>query len=90
MHTRDPYKTTTSTVCPNPNPCALVDMIITDQPLRLFAVIVCAPLLLWRGCIHNDSWVIAYATSLFVVDLFCIMFLRPDKIQETVACTRGV
>lgn len=59
-------------------PKMVYDCALTDQPLRWLAVLVLAPLLVWRGVVHEDIFVIIFGCGLFIVDSFCIAFVTPD------------
>ena len=49
-------------------------MHITDQPGRWLAVLVFAPLLLWRGRQNHDRVVVGFACLLFTYDAWWLMF----------------
>ena len=52
-------------------------MHLTDQPGRWMAVLVFAPMLLWRGCLHRDPWIVAFAGLLFGWDALWLAFAAP-------------
>lgn len=56
--------------------------VLTDQPLRWVAVLLFAPLLVWRGVVHGDPFVILFGVGLGVVDAFCIAFLSSDRVPR--------
>ena len=51
----------------------------TDQPGRWLAVLVFAPLLLQRGILHDDVFIIAFACMLFVWDLTWLIVAKPKR-----------
>jgi hypothetical protein len=55
-------------------------MKITDQPGRLFAVIVFAPLLICKGFGYNDIILIILGILIFIYDLFWLIYYPSKKI----------
>lgn len=53
-------------------------MIVTDQPGRVFAVIVFAPYLVYRGLAHRDTLIIVFGVVLFLYEMFWLLS-RPPK-----------
>lgn len=39
-----------------------------EYPVRLAAVFLFGPLLIWRGYIHMDFWILSFGMGLMVVD----------------------
>ena len=58
-------------------PSRLMD--VTDQPGRVFAVLVFGPLLILRGSHHKDATLIALGVLLILYDLFWIVFKEPKR-----------
>ena len=55
-------------------------MKITDQPGRLFAVIVFAPLLICKGFGYNDIILLILGILIFIYDLFWLIYYPSKKI----------
>ena len=51
---------------------------LTDQPGRILAVFVIAPILLYKGYIYQDKFIIAFAVILFFWDLYWL-FTQPAR-----------
>lgn len=61
---------------------ALHRLLGTDQPGRLLAVFVIAPILLYKGLVQHRDWFITlFAVILFLWDLWWLMTAAP---RETV------
>ena len=56
-------------------------MAISDQPGRVFAIVVFAPLLIYKGSVYNDSWLIILGLLLFFWDLYWIIYYPPKVID---------
>ena len=56
-------------------------MKITDQPGRLFAIFIFAPLLIYKACIYNDKSLLFLGILLFLWDLFWILNYSPKTLQ---------
>ena len=52
-------------------------MSITDQPGRVFAILFFAPLLIYKGYVYNDKYLIFLGSILFLWDLYLIINYRP-------------
>merc|ERR1711900_19685 len=53
-----------------------------DQPGRFLALCVFGPLLLWRGMIHEDLFVIGFGALLIIWDAFWILTAAPRQAQD--------
>lgn len=53
----------------------------TDQPIRVLAVFVLAPILVYKGIGYGDWFIIAYGIALFAWDLFCILYKAPVQLE---------
>lgn len=49
-----------------------------DQPGRLLAVFIIAPILLYKGIFYNDIFIIIFAIILFIWDLYHILYTKPN------------
>lgn len=54
-------------------------MIVTDQPGRVFAVIVFAPYLVYRGIVYRDKLLTILGAALFLYEMFWLLS-KPPKI----------
>ena len=54
---------------------------ITDQPGRIFAIFIFAPLLIYKGGKYNDKCLILLGVLLFIWDLFWVIHYPPNKIR---------
>ena len=54
----------------------------TDQPIRVFAVFVLAPILIYKGVVLDDLFVGVFGVALFVWDFYCILYKAPVNLQE--------
>lgn len=45
-------------------------------------MLVFAPLLVYRGLVHEDAFIVLFGCGLFLVDAFCIAFLAPDAPRQ--------
>ena len=52
-------------------------MIVTDQPGRIFAVLVFAPYLVYRGLVHCDRLLAALGVVLFLYEMFWLLSKPP-------------
>ena len=52
---------------------------ITDQPGRVFAVFIFAPILFYKGVKYKDNLLIILGRLLFLYDLFWLIFKKPCK-----------
>lgn len=53
-------------------------MIVTDQPGRIFAVIVFAPYIVYCGLVHRDTLLLVLGVALFLYEMFWLLS-RPPK-----------
>lgn len=49
-----------------------------DQPGRILAVFIIAPILLCKGVYYNDWFVIFFAIILFIWELYHIIYTKPN------------
>lgn len=49
----------------------------SDQPWRVLAVFVFAPLIFYKGYIYSDWFLILFALTLFVWDLYWLAYKPP-------------
>lgn len=58
-----------------------------DQPGRLVALIIVAPILFYKGLKYNDLFIIVFSIVLFLWDLYWLLTSKPnsyiDKSEET-------
>ena len=59
---------------------------VTDQPGRVVAVFVFAPALFYKSIMYNDSFIRAFAVTLFVWDTYWLLVWPPKSIARTPAC----
>ena len=52
---------------------------LTDQPGRVLAIFVFAPLILFKGLKYQDAFLIVFAILLFIWDLYWLLFKAPNK-----------
>ena len=52
-----------------------------DQPGRLCAVFIVAPILFYKGLQYNDFFIILFSIVLFLWDLFWICTSEPNTIK---------
>lgn len=52
---------------------------LTDQPGRVLAVVVFAPLILWKGLKYKDWFLILFAVLLFGWDLYWLITSPPRR-----------
>ena len=52
-------------------------MIVTDQPGRVFAVVIFAPYLAYRGFIHRDTLLAVLGVALFLYEMFWLLSKPP-------------
>jgi hypothetical protein len=50
-----------------------------DQPGRLLAVFIIAPILMIKGLHYNDYFIISFSLILFIWDLYHIIYSKPNK-----------
>lgn len=63
---------------------------LTDQPIRFVAVFILAPILLYRGFVHTDYFIILFAISLFIWDLYCILYKAPVQLDNILDKSKNV
>jgi len=56
-------------------------MIITDQPGRLLAIFVFAPLLFFKGYKYKDYFILSFSILLFLWDFYWIINHNPKQIK---------
>jgi hypothetical protein len=49
-----------------------------DQPGRILAVFIIAPILMIKGLHYNDYFIIYFAVILFIWDLYHIIYSKPN------------
>jgi hypothetical protein len=49
----------------------------TDQPGRLIAVFILAPLIAYKACIYNDIFLLIFSIMLFMWDLYWLINKKP-------------
>ena len=54
---------------------------ITDQPLRVVAVFVFAPILISKGKKYHDRFLITLGILFIIIELFCIFFMEPKELE---------
>ena len=57
---------------------------VTDQPGRVFAVFVVSPILLRKGLLYRDAFILAFAVALFCWDLYWLLCKPPRRTDLTV------
>ena len=50
-----------------------------DQPGRLVAVFIIAPILLLKGLHYDDYFIICFSILLFIWDLYHMIFSKPNQ-----------
>lgn len=58
---------------------------LTDQPGRWAAVCVFSPWLMYRGCVHGDPGIAAFALLLFSWDLYWLAYKPPLGVKALAA-----
>ena len=53
-----------------------------DQPGRLVALIIVAPILFYKGLKYNDLFIIAFSIVLFLWDLYWLVTSKPNSYIE--------
>ena len=56
-------------------------MILTDQPGRLFAVIILGPFFIYKGIIYNDIIFVLLGIIFILYELFWIINYKPNNIN---------
>jgi hypothetical protein len=54
-----------------------MNITLTDQPGRLFAVFILAPLIAYKGYIYNDVFLLIFSIMLFIWDLYWLIYKDP-------------
>lgn len=54
-------------------------ILYTDQPGRILAVFVIAPILFYKGWNYRDIFIICFAIVLFFGDLYWLVFKAPNS-----------
>jgi hypothetical protein len=55
----------------------------TDQPGRLLAVFLFAPMLVYKAHVYKDTFLWAFAWALFLWDMWWLLFAAPRVLQKT-------
>lgn len=50
---------------------------ITDQPGRILAVILFAPILIYKGYLYSDIFLVFFGILLFIWDLYWLLWKEP-------------
>jgi len=56
---------------------------ITDQPGRIFAVFIFAPVLINKGIFYGDVLLILFGVALLIWDLYWLLFAEPKYSSST-------
>ena len=56
-----------------------MNILYTDQPGRLLAVFILAPLIAYKACIYNDLFLLIFSIMLFIWDLYWLIYKEPSK-----------
>lgn len=59
-----------------------MNTLLTDQPGRLFAIIVFAPCLIYKGVVYNDTVLLVLGFLLLVWDLYWLIFKEPIALNQ--------
>ena len=54
-------------------------MILTDQPGRVFAILIFSPFLIYKGYVYNDQYLLFLGLLLFFWDLYWIINYPPKE-----------
>jgi hypothetical protein len=54
---------------------------ITEQPLRIAAVFIFAPILLLKGKKYHDHFLIISGILFIIIELFCIFYMEPKQLE---------
>jgi hypothetical protein len=54
-----------------------MSIIYSDQPGRLCAVFILAPLIAYKACIYNDTFLLIFSIMLFMWDLYWLIYKKP-------------
>lgn len=54
----------------------------SDQPGRIIAVFIVAPILLYKSCKYNDMFILIFSIILFVWDMYWLI-IEPPRINAT-------
>ena len=55
-----------------------MNIIVNDQPGRIFAVFILAPLIAYKACIYNDTFLLIFSIMLFIWDLYWLIYKKPQ------------
>ena len=57
-----------------------MNIIDTDQPGRIMAVFIFAPLIAYKACLYNDIFLLIFSIMLFIWDLYWLINKKPGSI----------
>jgi hypothetical protein len=49
-----------------------------DQPGRIIAILLIAPILLFKGYTYKDTFIMVFAIILFIWDFYWLTFTKPN------------
>ena len=50
-----------------------MNIIYSDQPVRFLAVFIIAPIIVYKGYIYNDHFLVIFSILLFIWDLYWLI-----------------
>jgi hypothetical protein len=62
----------------------------TDQPIRYCAFFIFGPILIFKGMVIEDVFILLFGILLMCVDGFCIIFKEPARLVLPVNIDLGV
>jgi hypothetical protein len=54
-----------------------MNILYTDQPGRIFAVFVIAPIIAYKGYIYNDLFLVIFSILLLIWDSYWLLYKEP-------------
>lgn len=57
-----------------------MNIIDTDQPGRILAVFIFAPLIAYKACLYDDTFLLIFSIMLFIWDLYWLIYKVPRSI----------
>jgi len=51
----------------------------SEQPLRVLAVLVVGPYLIYTGKKHKDNTLIVLGVLFMIIEIYCLLFIKPKK-----------